>query len=156
MNEEEFPNVEEIKERLKIEVPVEDEAAKVESAARNVVEELKGLGKQFAETVQTAWHSEERQKVEGEIRQGVNLFVEEVEKAIRQLRESEVAAKLKEEATEVKTKVETSDLGRKAREGLVQGLRWLSEELGKLAEQFAPAEGAESSTAVDETDQPTA
>lgn len=143
---EEFPNVEEIKERLKVEIPVEEEAAKAEAPARDVVEELKGLGKQFAETVQAAWHSEERHKVEAEIRQGVNSFVAEVDKAIRQLRESEVAAKVKEEAVEVKTKVETSDLGRKAREGLVQGLQWLSEELDKLAKQFTPAEGAEKET----------
>lgn len=148
---EEFPNVEEIKERLKIEIPVEEEAAKAEAQKRDVVEELKGLGKQFAETVQTAWHSEERHKVEGEIRQGVNSFVAEVDKAIRQLRESEMAAKVKEEAVEVKTKVEASDLGRKTREGLVQGLQWLSEELGKLANQFTPAE---KDTAVDETDKP--
>jgi hypothetical protein len=30
---------------------------------------------------------------------------------------------------------------RKARTGIVQGLQWLSEELGKLADQFTPAQG---------------
>lgn len=136
----ETPSVEEIKARLKVEIPVEEEAAKAETPSRDVVEELKGLGKQFAETVQTAWNSEERHKVEGEIREGVKSFANEVDKALRQLKESEVTTRVKGEAVEVKTKVESSDLGRKAREGLVQGLQWLSEELGKLANQFTPAE----------------
>ncbi len=36
--------------------------------------------------------------------------------------------------------METGEFGRKAQSGLVSGLRWLSTELEKLAEQFAPAE----------------
>jgi len=136
----ETPSVEEIKERLKVEIPVEEEAAKADAAQRDVVEELKGLGKQFAETLQAAWNSEERQKVESEVREGMKSFVNEVDKAIRQVKESDVASKVKVEATEVKTKVESSDLGQKARDGFAQGLQWLSEELGKLADQFTPKE----------------
>ena len=136
----ETPSVEEIKERLKVEIPVDEETAKAESQGRDVVEELKGLGKQFAETLQSAWNSEERQKVESESREGMQSVVNEVDKAIRQVKESDVAAKVKEEATEAKTKVESSDLGRKARDGFAQGLQWLSEELGKLASQFTPKE----------------
>ncbi len=136
----ETPSVEEIKARLKVEIPVEEEPAKAETPSRDVVEELKDLGKQFADTLQTAWNSEERQKVEGEIREGMKSFVNEVDKAIRQVKEGDVTTKVKDEAVEVKTKVESSDLGRKAREGFVQGLQWLSEELGKLADQFTPKE----------------
>ena len=139
MNDEQVPSVEEIKERLKVEIPVEEEAAKAETR-RDFGEELKNLGKQFADTVQTAWNSEERRQVEGEIRAGVKSFVAEVDKAIKEAKESQAAAKVKEEATEFKTKVETGDFGKKAREGLVQGLQWLSEELGKLADQFTPTE----------------
>ena len=83
---------------------------------------------------------EEKQRIENEVRQGVKSFVNEVDKAIREAKESQAAAKIKEEASEVKTKIETGDLGRKTREGLVQGLQWLSEELGKLAEQFTAPE----------------
>ena len=140
MNDEQVPNVEEIKERLKVEIPVEEEEATKADTTRDFGEELKNLGKQFADTVQSAWDSEERQRVESEIRSGVKSFVSEVDKAIHEAKESQAAAKVKEEATEIKTKLETGDLGKKTRDGLVQGLQWLSEELGKLAEQFAPAE----------------
>jgi CHASE3 domain sensor protein len=139
MNDEQVPSVEEIKERLKVEIPVEEAPAKADTT-RDFGEELKNLGKQFADTVQTAWNSEERLRVESEIRNGVKSFVSEVDKAIHEAKESQAAAKVKEEASEIKTKIETGDLGKKTRDGLVQGLQWLSEELGKLAEQFAPAE----------------
>jgi signal recognition particle GTPase len=140
MTDEQVPSVEEIKERLKVEIPVEEEETTKAETTRDFGEEIKNLGKQFADTVQTAWNSEERHRVEGEIRSGVKSFVAEVDKAINEAKESQAAAKVKEEATEIKTKLETSDIGSKARDGLVQGLQWLSEELGKLAEQFTPEE----------------
>ncbi|MEZ4643345.1 MAG: hypothetical protein R3E31_11545 [Chloroflexota bacterium] len=140
MMSDETPSVEEIKERLKVEIPVDEEAAKAEEKKADVVEELKGLGRQFAETLQSAWNSEERQKIESEIREGVQSFVGEVDKVIREARESDVATKVKSEAAKVKTRVETGEFSKKARDGFVQGLQWLSEELGKLAEQFNPKE----------------
>lgn len=154
MSDEQIPSVEEIKERLKVEIPVEEEeAAKADKTKRDISGELKDLGRQFADTVQSAWNSEERQRVENEIREGVKSFVNEVDKAIHEAKESQAAAKVKEEAVEIKTKIETGDLGRKTREGLVQGLQWLSEELGKLAGQFAPAEKSpEDAAPVEETE----
>ncbi|MEJ2749710.1 MAG: hypothetical protein P8183_17655 [Anaerolineae bacterium] len=153
MNDEQTPSVEEIKERLKVEIPVEEEQPAKAETQRDFAEELKNLGKQFADTVQTAWNSEERQRVESEIREGVKSFANEVDKAIKEAKESPAAAKVKEEATEIKTKIETGDFGKKARDGLVQGLQWLSEELGKLAQQMTPAEKSpEDAAPTDETE----
>lgn len=151
MNETETPSVEEIKDRLKIEVEeVEATAAETpasgdaetaaKAAAVDIVDELKNLGRQVAETLRTAWESEERQKMETEVREGIKSFADEVDKVIREARASEPAKKVREEATELKAKVEEADLAKKARTSLVQGLSWLSDELGKLAEQFAPKE----------------
>ncbi|HEX6385425.1 MAG TPA: hypothetical protein VF177_12200 [Anaerolineae bacterium] len=138
---EETPSVEEIKERLKVEeITVEEEVTKEEAQRMDVAAELKALGRQFAETLETAWHSEERQRVEAQVREGMKSFADEVDKVIREIRTSPVAGRVKEEATEVKGRVESGDLGRKTRSGIVQGLRWLSEELDKLAEQFTPGE----------------
>lgn len=137
---EETPSVEEIKDRLKVEIPVEEEVTKAEAQDVDVVEELKGLGRQMAETLQSAWNSEERQKFESEVREGMKSFAGEVDKMLREVKESDVAGKVKEEAAEVKTRVETAELGQKTRGTFVQGLQWLSEELGKLAESFNPPE----------------
>lgn len=125
------------KEILKIEVEEVTEPVKAEaSEGVDIAEELKGLGRQFAETLQSAWNSEERQKFESDIRQGMRSFADEVDKVIREARESETGQRIREETSEVFEKVETSEFGQKARGGLAQGLQWLSTELGKLADRF--------------------
>ncbi|MFO7539606.1 MAG: hypothetical protein R6X32_16335, partial [Chloroflexota bacterium] len=135
-----LPSVDEIKSRLRSEIPIEEEveALKAEEKSADIAAELQSLGRQVAETIQRAWNSEERQRMEKDVRVGVKSFVDEIDKVIREARDSQAAARLKEEATEAKTRVEKSDLGRKARGGFVQGLQWLSEELAKLADQFSP------------------
>lgn len=147
---EETPSVEEIKERLKVEeIPVEEEVTKAEAQRMDIAAELKSLGRQFAETLETAWHSEERQRVEVQVREGIRSFANEVDNVIREIKESPAAGRVKEEAAEVRNRVESGDLGRKARVGIVQGLRWLSEELDRLAEQFTPAEKSPSDIEAD-------
>ena len=140
MSDEQVPDVKEIKERLKIEIPVEEEVSKADIKGMDVAAELKDLGRQFADTLRTAWNSQERQRIEAEIREGVKSFADEVDKAIREAKESPTAARVREEAGQVVNKVETTDVGRRVRSGLVQGLQWLSEELGKLADQFTAPE----------------
>jgi hypothetical protein len=152
MSEEQLPNVDEMKARLGSEIPVEEDvdSLKADEKTTDIAAELQTLGRQVAETIQRAWNSEERQRVEKEVRVGVKSFVDEVDKVIREARESQAAARLKEEATEAKSRVEQSDLGQKARGGFVQGLRWLSEELGKLANQFSTADADDDDTPDDD------
>jgi hypothetical protein len=138
-------NVDELKaeERLKIEVPVEEEAMKVdmsESEGVDVTAELRNLGRQMVNTLQSAWNSEERQRFEKEVREGMHSFANEIDKALQELRESEATAKVKTEANQVADKVQASEAGQKARDGLTKGLQWLSEELGTLAVKFTPPE----------------
>jgi hypothetical protein len=139
MSNDETPSVEEIKERLKVEIPIEEEATK-EKPAVDVAAEFKDLGRQLAETLKSAWNSQERQRFEKELREGVKSFADEVERVIREAKDSPAVEKVKEEAVDVKSRVESSDIGRKTRHGLAQGLQWLSEELEKLATQFTPPE----------------
>jgi hypothetical protein len=149
MSDEQTPSVEEIKARLKVEIPVEEEATKAEEQPK-VVAELKDLGRQFAETLQAAWHSEERQRTEGEIQEGLRSFANEVDKIIRGAKATPAAERVKEEAAQVKARVESGELSRKARSGVVQGLQWLSEELGRMAGQFTPVDKAPEDTEPEE------
>jgi hypothetical protein len=124
-------------ERMKIEIPIEEEpVGGGKSASADIVEEFKRLGRQFADTLETIFTSDEVKRVETEVRAGMRSFADEVDKAFQQAKDSPAAARMKEEASSVKGRVETGDLGRQAQEGLVTGLRWLSNELDKLAGQF--------------------
>jgi hypothetical protein len=144
MNEAQDPEVEHIKIRLGEDIPVEDEPAamKVEEPAVDLVDELRRLGKQFGETMQAAWQSQERVRLERELKEGFRGFATEVDKAFKDLKESPPVQKVGEEAAEVKTRVESGEVAEKTRAGIAQGLGWLSQELAKLADQFSPAEKA--------------
>lgn len=141
-------------ERLKIEIPVEEEAsAGGKQAEPDLIAEMKNLGRQFADALRTAWNSQERQKLETEVREGLDVFVSELEKGFKELRDGQVAQKAKQEVSQVKEKVEGAELGRKAKVAMADGLRWLSEEFENLAAQFTPTDKAtngESSTPTDD------
>ncbi len=163
MQDEQTPSVEEIKARLSDEapeyeeIPIEEEpidpASLKDDEQPDIVAELGKLGRQFADTLQSAWNSQERQKFEGEVREGMQSFANEVDKAFREIKKSPMTQKAKEEASTIKSKVGTGEVGQKTKSGLSQGLNWLSEELGKLANQFTPVEKSAEETAESDTDE---
>jgi hypothetical protein len=152
MNDEQTPGIEQIKqdERMKIEIPVEEEGSGTTKTEADIAEEFKRLGRQFADTLESMWNSEERRRVETEIRDGVRTFANEVDRVLRDARQSPTATRVKEEAIGVKERVEAGEVTHRARGTVVQGLRWLSQELERLAEQFTPPAAAPAEKAPEE------
>ena len=149
MTEEHDPNIDDLKAQERIEIPVEEETEQQTSkdaAQGDLSEALRDLGRQFAETMQTAWNSQERKEFEREVREGVRRFGDEVNNVFTEARQSPAAQKMRDEAADVRTRVETGEVSRKARSGLVEGLQWLSQELARLADQFSPPEKPPEST----------
>jgi hypothetical protein len=144
MSEDKSPEIDEIKEQIEIEVEVEDidqlKADERTSKGPDLVLEFQTLGRSFAEAFETAWNSEERKRVEDEVRTGVKTFADEVDKVIREAKKSPGGERIAKEAGDMANKVESSDFGRRALEGLAQGLSWMSVEMGRLAEQINPEE----------------
>ena len=123
------------------EIPFEDETAyKAQSEEPEVVSELRNLGQQFAETLRTAWNSEERKEFEREMREGVQTFAGEIDKAFQDVKASDPAQKVRSEAEDFKTKADSGDVVQKTRASLSQGLRWFSEEMARVADSFTPEE----------------
>jgi hypothetical protein len=142
MSEDSSPEFEEEIE-IKIEEDVDQLKADEKTSKRpDLVFEFQTLGRSFAEAFESAWNSEERKRVEDEVRAGVQTFADEVDKVIREAKNSPTGERVSKEADDMATKFETSEFGRRALEGLSQGLSWMSVEMGKLAEQFKPEEKA--------------
>ncbi len=154
MSEEHDPNIEELKEQERIEISVEEEEVEKGAPEADVSDALSDLGRQFAETIQAAWNSQERKEFEQEVREGVRRFGDEVNKVFTEAKDSPAVKKAKEEAEEVRTRVESGEVTRKARGGLVEGLQWLSQELARLAEQFSPPEKEPESVAPETSPEP--
>lgn len=156
MNEEQTPSVDDLKQEEKLNserIVIEEEDVKGAPPKVDIAAEFQKLGRQLAETLQTAWDSEERKRVEKEVREGVQSFVNEVDQVIREVKTNEKTEKIKGEAEEFKNRVENTDIGTRARQGIVQGLRWLSEGLEELANQFThPEKGGDVAEDSDSTE----
>ncbi|MBK6327891.1 MAG: hypothetical protein IPF56_18445 [Chloroflexi bacterium] len=145
MSDEQTPSVDDLKEQEKLDtkrIVIEEDEVNSGAPKLDIGAEFQKLGRQLAETLQSAWDSEERKRVEKEVREGVHTFVNEVDKVIREVKTSETTEKIKGEAEELKTRVDSTEISARARTGIAQGLRWLSEGLGELATQFTPQEKA--------------
>jgi hypothetical protein len=90
-----------------------------------VIAELKRLGKQVGETLDAAWRSAERKRVQKELEAGARAFVDECERALNRAGSARPA-----------------DAASKARRSAVDALRWMSAELESLADRFTPAESS--------------
>jgi len=144
MSDEQIPDVEDIKSRLGDEIPVDEEPFEWKAATEetDVVDELQNLGRQLGETLRSAWNSEERNQFESELREGVNSFVNEVDNAFSDLRESQAGQKAQEDTSKMRSDIGSAELSEKARSSIASGLHWLSSGLGNLADQFTPVEKA--------------
>ena len=105
-----------------------------------VEEELRNLGRRFADVLQAAWASEERRKVETEIKESMKRFSAEMERLVERTRESPTGERVRTKVGEARGRAAESEAARRTREALAQGLHRMSEELARLAERFTPAE----------------
>ncbi len=135
--------VEEIKARLKVEVPgeevtIEEEVVviEVENESSPLVDELSNMGRKFADTMKNGWNSQERAQIESDVREGFRSFANEVDKVFREIKSSPTTDRVRSEMSNVSSKIESEDITQKARIGFAKGLRWFSDELGKLAESI--------------------
>jgi predicted DNA-binding protein (UPF0278 family) len=116
------------------------ENERVKEETSDIARELAELGKKFGEAINAAWNSEERYKIQGEIKDGLHRFSTEVDSAIKNLRESDVGEKVKTGVRQVREDVEAGKVADELRRGTVTALRGLSEALDKMASSFTPAD----------------
>lgn len=127
-------------ERMKVEIPIEEPAAKSQAEATDIGEEFKRLGRQFGKTLETLFTGDEMKKLESEVREGMKTFSTEVEKVVRDASQSPTATRLKSDAEDLKKRVETGEVTRSAQTTFAQGLRWLSTELERAADSVSKAD----------------
>ena len=96
MTDEQTPSIEDLKAGEKVErLVIEEEDLDTKSGAGyDVAAEFQKLGHQLGETLQSAWESEERKRIEQEVREGVRSFVAEIDKVLHEVKASETTNKL--------------------------------------------------------------
>jgi hypothetical protein len=110
---------------------------------RSIADELAKMGAQIAAAAKSAWESEERKKLQGEITTGVQRFGQEMTSMVSKATESEQAKELKTRATKVAEDVQKTDVVDEVRKGILVGLEAINRELGKLLERLETKPEAE-------------
>ena len=109
-------------------------------STQELMDDLNRLGMKFAEVVQTAWESDERKRLEKDVKAGVVSLVNGLERGLRKVGESEPAKeflnKAEDAAETLGERIRTSPTSHEMAGNLAKGLRILAEQIDKLAEEL--------------------
>jgi hypothetical protein len=111
-----------------------------QSEAPDLAAEFAELGKKIRDAVTTAWASEERQKLQTDLTDGLERLSKEINQAAHNVRESDVGKKVEEGVKQVREDVESGKVVDELRKGMISTLRGLGAALDKMAESFTPTE----------------
>jgi hypothetical protein len=117
---------------------------------QELMDELNRLGSKFAEVVQTAWESEERKRLEQDVKTGVVSLMTGLERGLRKLSETDQAKeflhKAEDVAESIGERIRTSPASNEMAGNLAKGLRIVAEQIDKLAGELQrkSAESAQS------------
>lgn len=104
----------------------------------DITDQFRELGENLKSFFQSAWESEESQKLRQELKNGLNELGKATNEAVDDFKASEAGKKFKAEAEDFKTRVETGEVEEKARQEISKVLSFINTELGKLNQKVAP------------------
>lgn len=109
-------------------------------SAQELMDELNRLGTKFVEVVDVAWNSEQRRRVEDDLRKGLESLATSLEDGIKKVGESKQAREFidtaEDVAESVSAKMRTSKVANDLADALAGGLRALSESMDRLAKDM--------------------
>ena len=123
--------------------PVEETVENAKSETSAILDEFGKLGNKVAAAFQTAWDSEERKKTEDEIRKALHTAGDRIDEIAVDLRKSEVTKDLQTQATKTIDAVQKSEVTKKAKQGLLSGLKRFNDELTGLLDKSASEKAAD-------------
>jgi HSP90 family molecular chaperone len=116
-----------------------------------LLDEINRLGARFTEVVQAAWNSEERKKLEADLRRSANALGTTLEESMQKISDNQKAKDLVDQADDVMTnvgdKVRSSEVTHDLSSSLAKGLRKMSDQLEKWISEMeskAPVAGGPS------------
>jgi uncharacterized protein with von Willebrand factor type A (vWA) domain len=126
---------------------------------RDLRAEIQRLSASFLEVMRVAWQSDQRKQLERDLKTGLNAVATNLEAGFKKVSESEEAREFLDRAEDVAEsvaeKVRRSEVAQDLGEGLLKGLRSLSERIDQLATELKRKEqgGAPGATAAGSPDQ---
>lgn len=110
------------------------EQKKPESDLRD---EFRNLGENLKQLFNSAWESEERQKLQQDIKDGMKEIGEVLDDFAEDVRSSDVGESIRREANDFGERVRSGEVEEKVRQGISDALQALNSELQKATDKFS-------------------
>ena len=111
-----------------------------ESSQPDLTSQFRELGDNLKNILQTAWESEEVQKLRQDLKNGLAELGRAANEAVDEFNASEAGQRLKEETQDLKARVANSEVETKARQEISKVLHIINAELQKAIDQIPTAE----------------
>jgi hypothetical protein len=119
-------------------------------------DEFRNLGENFKQLFNSAWESEERQKLQQDLRDGLKEIGVAIEGLAEDVRTSDIGENIRKEANEFSERVRSGEVEEKAREGILSALQALNSELQKATDKFSGTVEGQAEDAAEATSEDTA
>ena len=106
------------------------------SKSDDLTDEIHRLVEAMARAARNVWTSEQRLQLENDLRRGLGSLVGSLEEALERFNRSEQGQEFQEQATRVANRVRESELAAELKDGLTVGLRSAADEVRKFADSF--------------------
>ena len=110
----------------------------------DIKNEFRNLGENLKQTANAAWTSEERQRLQKEIMDGISELGDALKDLGVQVQESEVTQKFKEDMEDLGDQVRSGEIQENARAGVVSALQRVNSELENLIDKWTPGKSEKS------------
>lgn len=105
-------------------------------AAQELIDEFTNLGQKVVEVIEVAWKSDQRKKIEEEVRTGIVVLAGALEDGFKRVSSTKEAKEAVNAAEDVADKVRNSKMASELGSALAQGLHVLSEQVDKLSNEI--------------------
>jgi chaperonin cofactor prefoldin len=102
-------------------------------SVQQMMGELSNLVNRFGEVLQAAWQSDDRKRVEGELRTGLNSLAESVDKAVQDIKASDETKDIQHKVGDLGEKVAKSSIVQDIAGIFASAAKAVSEQMAKVA-----------------------
>jgi len=103
-------------------------------------DEFRALGQNLKEMMNSAWESEERQKLQAELQDGMHELGSVLDEFATNVQSGEVGQTIRREVDDFSERVRSGEFESKARQEILKALKVLNNELEKASAKFSSEE----------------
>jgi len=103
-------------------------------------DEFRTLGENLKDMVNSAWESEERKKLQGELEEGLHELGRALNDLAANFQSGDVGQSIRREVDQISERVRSGEMENKARQEILKALKVLNAELEKASQKFAEAD----------------